>query len=63
LGRRLWFSMPVESALGRAWFLDLYQIWYKSELDARGSWSPAAKSMYKIASLSCDYVIDVVDRP
>jgi hypothetical protein len=39
--RRLRFSIPVESTLGRAWFPDLYQIWYHSELDARGSSSPA----------------------
>jgi len=35
VGRRLWLSIPVESALERTWFSDLYQISYKSELNPR----------------------------
>ena len=66
---RLPSSIPVESALGRAGFFDSYHFWYKSELDARGSSSPAAKSgargwssaapksMHKRA-FGCDYLID-----
>jgi len=38
--------VPVGSS--GAWFSDLYQIWYKSELEARGLQSPAAKSVHKI---------------
>jgi hypothetical protein len=41
VGRRLWLSIPVESALERTWFSDLYQIWYKSELNPGGPTKPS----------------------
>jgi hypothetical protein len=55
----LWFPVPVGSSVerrassverrasSRAWYFELYHFWYNSELDARGSSSPAANRRSK----------------